>query len=164
MLRTLSLNPEELEKLSIAYEDALGALQLSNQTGPLICGTKCLLTEFADSSPLVAPPTDIGLRQMGKSGIPKTTLITFAKLGHLNDASGENFAGSLCVPIRMKSGAGGLQRMPSLFEGVAEDANGRRIKRRCIGRNWKRQNRHCGPQDGLLDAGKRRIITRQPGT
>ena len=80
---------------------------------------------------------------MGKGGIAKTTLIAFAKLGHLNDASGENFAGLLGVPIGMKSGAGGLQVMPGLFEGVADDANGRRIKRRCVGRNWKRQNSHC---------------------
>jgi hypothetical protein len=35
MLRTLSLNPEELEKLSIAYEDALGALQLSSRNDPI---------------------------------------------------------------------------------------------------------------------------------
>jgi hypothetical protein len=35
MLRTLSLNPEELEKLSIAYEDALGALQLSDRADPI---------------------------------------------------------------------------------------------------------------------------------
>ena len=36
MLQTLSLNPEELKKLSIAVEDALGALQLSKRTGPII--------------------------------------------------------------------------------------------------------------------------------
>jgi len=34
MLRTLSLNPEELEKLSIAYEDALRALPLSDEPVP----------------------------------------------------------------------------------------------------------------------------------
>lgn len=32
LLRTLSLDPEEIEKLTIAYEDALQALQLTNRT------------------------------------------------------------------------------------------------------------------------------------
>jgi hypothetical protein len=35
ILRTLSLNPEELKKMSIAYEDALGALQLSGRNDPI---------------------------------------------------------------------------------------------------------------------------------
>jgi hypothetical protein len=33
--RTLSLDPEEIERLTIAYEDALRALQLSNRTDPI---------------------------------------------------------------------------------------------------------------------------------
>ena len=36
MLQTLSLNPEELKKLSIAFEDAPGAPHLSKRTGPII--------------------------------------------------------------------------------------------------------------------------------
>ena len=35
MLRTLSLGPEDVERLSIAYEDALRALQLSSRTDPI---------------------------------------------------------------------------------------------------------------------------------
>lgn len=35
MLRTLSLSPEDVEKLSVAYEDALRALQLSSRTDPI---------------------------------------------------------------------------------------------------------------------------------
>jgi hypothetical protein len=80
---------------------------------------------------------------MGKSSIPNTMVIALAKLGHVNDASGDYFSGLLHVPIRMKRSAGGSQVMPSLLEGVAEDANDRRIKRRCIERTWKRQNYHC---------------------
>jgi hypothetical protein len=32
LFRTLSLDPEEIEKLTTAYEDALQALQLTNRT------------------------------------------------------------------------------------------------------------------------------------
>lgn len=35
MLRTLSLGPEDVERLSVAYEDALRALQLSSRTDPI---------------------------------------------------------------------------------------------------------------------------------
>jgi hypothetical protein len=35
MLRTLSLGPEDVEQLSVAYEDALRALQLSSRTDPI---------------------------------------------------------------------------------------------------------------------------------
>jgi hypothetical protein len=35
LIRTLSLNPEELEKLTTAYENALIKLQLSNRTDPI---------------------------------------------------------------------------------------------------------------------------------
>jgi hypothetical protein len=32
LIRTLSLNPEEIEKVTLAYENALRALELSNRT------------------------------------------------------------------------------------------------------------------------------------
>jgi hypothetical protein len=35
LTRTLSLNPEEVEKLTTAYESALIKLQLSNRTDPI---------------------------------------------------------------------------------------------------------------------------------
>jgi hypothetical protein len=35
LIRTLSLNPEEVEKLTTAYESALIKLQLSNRTDPI---------------------------------------------------------------------------------------------------------------------------------
>jgi hypothetical protein len=35
LIRTLSLDPEEVEKLTTAYENALTKLQLSNRTDPI---------------------------------------------------------------------------------------------------------------------------------
>ena len=35
VLPTLSLDPEEIEKVTLAYENALRALQLSSQTDPI---------------------------------------------------------------------------------------------------------------------------------
>jgi hypothetical protein len=35
LIRTLSLDPEEIQKLTLAYENALRALELSNRTDPV---------------------------------------------------------------------------------------------------------------------------------
>jgi len=79
---------------------------------------------------------------MDKGSVAKPTPIAFAALGPFNDASGENFADLLSRSINVKRGAAGLQGMPRLLKGVAEDTNNRRIESRCLLGGGKWQNGH----------------------